>query len=204
MIELYHRYHSKKEYTLIGLFREIKKKFNPKKVLYPGCYVHITPSLVFPDVVYVDSFRKTSAFYECLDVKEFIETNKEYSTKSKFVFYQQNYSKDIPEKLKSFDAVLSLYGGLVSQAVKKYLKKNGILICNNSHGDATMASLDSDFELIAVFNRRSDDAFSISNKRLDQYLVPKGRKQITKKELKKTMKGIAYTKTPSGYIFMKK
>lgn len=203
-MELYHKFHTEKGYTLIGLFRAIKKKFNPKRILYPGCYVHITPSLVFSDVVYVDSFRNTDKFFQNQEVKQFLISNKEYRNKCKFVFYKQDYFDDLTEKMESFDAIISLYGGFVSKAVKKYLKKGGILICNDSHGDASMASLDPDFKLIAVFNRKADDNYSISSTGLNQYLIPKGRKKITKNHLETSMRGIAYTKSPSGYIFMKK
>ena len=203
-LELYKKNHLDKDYTLIGLFREIKTMFNPKKILYPGCYIHITPSLIFPDVTYVDSFRNTNKFYENLEIKKFIEKNKEYTEKSKFKFYLQDYSKDLPEELESFDLIISLYGGFVGQAVKKYLKKGGILVCNNSHGDATMASLDSAYELIAIYNRKSDEKFTISSKNLNEYLILKKKITITKKDLEKTMKGIAYTKSPSGYVFRKR
>ena len=203
-LELYKKNHLDKDYTLIGLFREIKTMFNSKKILYPGCYIHITPSLIFPDVTYVDSFRNTNKFYENLEIKKFIEKNKEYTEKSKFKFYLQDYSKDLPEELESFDLIISLYGGFVGQAVKKYLKKGGILVCNNSHGDATMASLDSAYELIAIYNRKSDKKFTISSKNLNEYLILKKKITITKKDLEKTMKGIAYTKSPSGYVFRKR
>jgi hypothetical protein len=72
--------------------------------------VHITPSLIFPEVTYVDAFRNTYKFYESSEVKEFIEKNKEYTDTATFTFYQQDYSKDIPEEPQSFDIVVSQYG----------------------------------------------------------------------------------------------
>ena len=204
MIELYHKNHTNKQYTSIGLFREIKNKINPKKVLYPGSYVHITPSLIFPDVTYVDSFKNTKKFYDSKEVKEYINENKEYSEESQFTFYQQDYFKDIPEDLESFDVVISQYAGFVGQAVKKYLKRGGVLVCNNSHGDASMASLDGDYELYAIYRRRSDDKFTISDKNLSDYLIPKKKDSLSKELLERTMRGVAYIKSPSGYIFRKK
>lgn len=201
MLDLYKKRHIKKKYTLIGLFREIKKKYNPKRILYPGCYIHITPSLIFSDVTYVDSFKNTFKFFESSEVKEYIETNKEYKKKARFNFYQQDYSKNLPEKISSFDLVISLYAGFIGQSVKKYLKKGGLLVCNDSHGDASMAALDKDYKLIAVFDRKSDNKFIISDENLNEYLISK--KKVTKKLLKETMKGITYTKSPSGYIFKK-
>lgn len=204
MIDLYKKYHSSREYTQIGLFREIKTKYNSKKVLYPGCYVHITPSLIFPFVVYVDSFRNTNKFYESLELKSFIEENREYSENFYFQFHHQDYTKNLPEELEFFDLVISQYGGFIGQAVKKYLKKGGLLVCNNSHGDASMASLDDEYEFIAVYNRKSDDSFTISEDSLDKYFIPKKKTDVSKELIKKMMKGISYTKSPTGYIFRKK
>ena len=202
MIDLYHKHHTSKDYTSIGLFREVKKKFNPTKILYPGSYVHITPSLIFQDVTYVDSFKNTNKFFESNKVHEFIQKNKEYTDQPSFIFHHQDYYKDLPEELESFDVVISQYAGFVGKAVKKYLKKGGILVCNNSHGDASMASIDPDYDLIAVYRRRSNEKFSISNKKLEDYLIPKKSVKVTRELLEKTMKGIGYTKSPSGYIFI--
>jgi len=48
------------------------------------------------------------------------------------------------------------------------------------------------------------EKFTISSKNLKDYLIPKKNIEITKKDIKKTMKGIAYTKSPSGYFFRKR
>lgn len=204
MLKLYSKYHTRKEYTSIGLFREIKKKFDPQKVLYPGSYVHITPSLIFSDVTYVDSFKNTDKFYKSLEVRKYIDKNKEYKDEPKFFFYHQNYAKPLPLKLRSFDLVISQFAGFVGQDVKKYLRKGGILVCNDSHGDASMAFLDKDYELIAVYERKSDDRFVISDKDLGECFIPKRKIKITKTLINESMKGMAYTRSPSGYIFKKK
>lgn len=200
---LYKKYHIDKDYTSIGLFRELNKKFNIKKVFYPGSHVHITPSLIFPHVVYADSFRNTFKFFEDPYVLEYINENKEYSEDVTFKYYQQDYTKPFEELTKEFDLVISQYAGFVGQAVKRYLKKEGILVCNNSHGDTSMAFLDKDYELVAVYRRLTDDKFSISSKDLDQYFIPKKGLHPPRKEILKNMRGVAYIKSPSGYIFRK-
>lgn len=201
--ELYKKYHVDKDYTSIGLFRELNKKFKTEKVFYPGSHVHIAPSLIFPNVTYADSFRNTYKFFEDKGTIDYIKKNKEYSEEPIFRFYQQDYNKSFKELNKEFDLVISQYAGFVGQAAKPYLKKEGLLVCNNSHGDASMASLDTDFVLIAVYKRQTDDKFSISDVNLDTYLIPKSGIEPTKEQLMKSMKGIAYTKSPSGYIFKK-
>lgn len=200
---LYKKYNVDKDYTSIGLFRELKKKYKIEKVFYPGSYVHITPSLIFSNVVYADSYKNTYKFYENIKTHEYISKHKEYTEEPIITFYQQDYSTAFIELTTGFDLIISQYAGFVGQAVKSYLKIGGLLVCNNSHGDATMASMDADYELIAVYRRISDDKFTISDKNLSDYLIPKRGDVITKEYLYKTMKGIAYTKSPTGYIFRK-
>jgi len=203
MLEKYINFNVSKWYTSLWLFKVIKEHFNCDKVLYPWCYVHITPSLVFSNVIYVDSFKNTYKFYESIDVKEYVEKNKQYKEKSTYKFYQQDYSKDLKEELGSFDTIISQYWGFVWRDTKKYLKKWWILVCNNSHWDASMASLDIDYKLIAVYNRKSDEKFTISDKNLNEYLILKKQIDNPKEILEKSMKGFWYTKSPSGYIFKK-
>jgi len=201
--ELYKKYHVDRDYTSIGLFRALNEKFNIKKVFYPGSYVHIAPSLIFSNVTYADSFRNTHKFFENIETYEYINKNKEYLEEPIIRFYQQDYNKPFSELSEEFDLIISQYAGFVGQAAKPYLKKGGLLVGNNSHGDASMASLDTDFALIAVYNRKTDDKFSISDKNLQEYLIPKEGVQSTKEQLTISMKGIAYTKSPSGYLFRK-
>lgn len=201
---LYKKYNFDKDYTSIGLFRTIKNKYEPLKVFYPGSYVHITPSLIFSDVTYADSYKNTYKFYENRDTIEYINSNKEYPEKTKLKFYQQDYNMPFEELTEEFDLLISQYAGFIGQATKGYLKKGGLLVCNNSHGDASMASFDPEYKLIAVYRRKTDDQFSISDKDLSSFLIPKNDKEPDLEKLKKTMKGIAYTKSPTGYIFEKK
>ena len=201
--KLYKKYHLDKDHTSIGLFRELKRNYKIKKVFYPGSHVHITPSLIFSNVTYADSFRNTDHFFKDEVSIDFIKFNKEYDEEPIIKFYQQNYNNPFIELNNDFDLVISQYAGFVGQAVKSYLKIGGLLVCNNSHGDASMAAIDSDYELVAVYRRYSDEKCRISSKKLDEYLIPKRGKQPTKEVLLKSMKGIAYTKSPSGYIFKK-
>lgn len=201
--ELFQKHYLDKGYTSLGLFRAIRIKFDVEKVFYPGSYVHISPSLIFPNVTYADSYRNTYKFFEDQQTIEFIYSSKEYSEEPVIRFYQQDYNTHFKELGQEFDLVISQYAGFVGQAAKPYLKKGGLLVCNNSHGDASMASLDSDYTLMAVYNRKTDDKFTISDKNLEAYLIPKDGVIPKKEELIKTMRGKGYTKSPSGYIFMK-
>jgi hypothetical protein len=200
---LYKKNHLDKDYTSIGLFRAVKEKFNIEKVFYPGCYVHITPSLIFPDVTYADSFRNTYRFFEDQLTLDFVQKNKTYPQDPRIRFFQQDYHQPFTSLDKEFDLLISQYGGFIGQATKAYLKKGGWLVCNNSHGDASLAALDPDYQLVAVYRRKTDETFSISSKHLEAYFIPKKGSHPTKEEVVKSGRGVAYTKSPSGYLFEK-
>jgi len=200
---LYKKHHTDKDHTSIGLFRALNEQFEIKKAFYPGSHVHITPSLIFSDVVYADSFRNTYKFFEDPQTIEFIRKHKEYAEEPSIGFYQQDYNKPFPDLGNEFNVLISQYAGFVGQATKSYLKTGGLLVCNNSHGDASMASIDLDYELCAVYKRINDQKFTITTKGLDEYLIPKNGIQPIKEQLLKSQRGIAYVKSPSGYIFRK-
>jgi hypothetical protein len=123
--ELYKKYHVDKDYTSIGLFRAIKDNYCISSVFYPGSHVHITPSLIFPNVTYADSFRNTYKFFEEKETVDFIRIQKEYPEEANFRFYQQDYNRPFKELEREFDMVISQYAGFVGQAAKTYLKKEG-------------------------------------------------------------------------------
>lgn len=65
------------------------------------------------------------------------------------------------------DLIISQYAGFVGQATKKYLNTGGILLYNDSHGDATLSRFDNDFEFIGVIGKNN----RIIDTKLDDYFV---------------------------------
>jgi len=122
-----------------ALFKELKR-FPIKKALYPGSYIHISPSFYFPEVVYVDNDRKAKRFFTHQSIFAFIEENRTYSEKSIVRFHGQDYLEEISEEKNSFDLLISQYAGFISQHCKHYLRPQGYLLANNSHGDAGAGS----------------------------------------------------------------
>ena len=132
-------------------FRVINNSFSPEKVLYPGSWIHLTPSLVFPRVVYVDLSLNMQRTLSSPDLLHYIEDHAEYQGKPKIKFYQSNYRSNFGEEKASFDLLISLSSGLVSQACAQYLKKGAVLFANNEHYDACMAYADPRLKPIGVF-----------------------------------------------------
>lgn len=184
----------------LELFELLNNKFKIKNALYPGCALHITPSFFFPLTVYLDTYSKSKPFFQKGDLNDFIIKNKRYDEIPVLRFYPSDYTKNIDEKDKTFDLLISQYAGFVSKYCKRYLKIGGILLVNNSHGDASMASIDKDYQFFGVINLRNLKYY-YSEKNLDQYFIPKKEIQITEALLEKRQRGIGYKKTASLYLF---
>ena len=132
-------------------FQMVNSKFSPIKVLYPGSWIHLTPSLVFPHVVYVDSFSKMEKAFNDSDLLQYIKGHSRHQDKLRIEFHKADYRNNFGEELTSFDLLISLSSGLISQACGSYLKKGGVLFVNNEHYDASMAYVDPKFKLAGIF-----------------------------------------------------
>jgi len=154
-------------------------------------------------VVYIDSFKKTQKFFSDSKILDLIKKNNNYKRDPVIRFHFADYKKKITEELEYFDLLISQYAGFVSQFCKKYLIPGGILVANNSHGDASMASIDKSYEFVGVIYH-SNKKYRLTTRNLDKYFIPKKQNiKITKKYLEKINKGIGYTKTASAYLFKK-
>ena len=47
----------------ISIYSLVAKKYNIKRALYPGSHIDISPSMVIPEVTYVDNFKGTIKFF---------------------------------------------------------------------------------------------------------------------------------------------
>jgi len=158
-------------------FNLLREKFFSKNVLYAGSWIHITPSLVFPRVVYVDMFSKMKQFFTNPEVINYITKNATTKNKPEIVFHQSEYSKDFGEEKNSFDLLISLNSGFVSQACSAYLKKDGLLIANNEHFDATRAYVDPKFKAMGIF-KKSNKLIETTNE-VETYFINKQGSPIT-------------------------
>ena len=59
--QMYQEYESKMQRS--GLFKVISENYSIFKALYPGSYIHISPSFYIPEVVYVDTDKKARKFF---------------------------------------------------------------------------------------------------------------------------------------------
>ncbi|MGH4037607.1 MAG: hypothetical protein ACRQFF_07150 [Sphaerochaeta sp.] len=182
----------------LKLYRMIAETYNIKRAIYPGSHIDIDPSLVIENVTYVDNFKGAIKFFKKKEIiDEFLQTNKEYPQECHFNFIPEDYNSKLD--VDDVDLIISQYAGFVGQATKKYLKVGGILLCNDSHGDATLTRFDDDFKLIGTV----DSSNKISSTDLEKYFILPKNKEIDLNAVKSKMKGVKYTLNPSNYIFKK-
>lgn len=194
-IENYREYASK-----IGnrerIYGAMQKKYDIKSALYPGSHIDITPSLLIPKVTYIDNFKGAIKFFKDMDaIDRYIDDNKYYSEKAIINFIGEDYSKVILED--KYDMIISQFAGFVGQCTKAYLKEGGYLLCNDSHGDATLAYYDADYEFIGILNSKS----KISTKDISKYFKLKNGKEVDIEKVTKTMKGPKYLHHNENYVF---
>jgi hypothetical protein len=200
--QMYREHHTDKADERLGLFRGLVEHFGVTDALYPGSFVHVTPSFVIPRVVYVDSDRRAQVFFEDPRVLELVDERREYEARPSIGFHRSDYAEPFDEPDSSFDLLISQYAGFVSRACKRYLKIGGLLVANNSHGDASMARLDPSYRLVAVCRRRSE-RFTFAFDELETYMVPKAGAEPTLESLEQSMRGPAFTRSVGGYVFEK-
>ena len=181
-----------------GLYKTIASHFKVVSALYPGSHIDVMPSFVIPDVTYIDNFKGTVKFFKEMEaVQLMVEKNKQYKQNCQIRFVDGDYREALD--IEQVDLLISQFAGFVGQETKKYLKEGGILLCNDSHGDATLAFLDEDFELIGVVNSKN----RIETKNLDQYFEFARKRPIDGGKVKKSMKGPNYKVKADNYIFRK-
>lgn len=199
--ELYKKYFKDDSFERKHLWELLVNTFEIKRAVYPGSFIHITPSFYIPFIAYVDIDKQAKKFFSQPDgVMQMINKRKAYQQSSEFQFLPINYNEKLDLEEKSFDLIISQYAGIISQPCKKYLRKGGILLANNSHCDAGVAYMDKDYELIGVVNA-TKGKHRISDKNLNKYFKMKSGKTYTMEELIAKGKGMRYAYVASNYLF---
>lgn len=197
IIDMYQEY-GKKIGNRKALYEVVTKTFSVQSALYPGSHIDIAPSMVIPSVTYMDNFKGAIRFFKDIEeITEYIEQNKEYPDKSEINFLGQDYTT--PFDIKEVDLIISQYAGFVGQVTKQALKVGGILLCNDSHGDASLAKLADDYSFIGIVNGQNE----IQTHNLEEYFVLPKEKPIDRKLIQQKMKGLKYKKTAENYLFRK-
>ncbi len=183
------------------LFAAVAGAVEARSVLYPGSFVDVAASFVFPEVVYVDMDRRAEQFFaDTAGVEEIIAANQIDDIDRSVRFVASDYQEDLGLEPASFDLLISLYAGFISEHCTEYLRIGGSLLVNPSHGDAAMASIDPRYRLQAVVISARQD-YRVVTDDLNRYLQPKRDEPITADRLRELGRGIAYTVPSFAYLF---
>ena len=128
--------------------------------------------------------------------------SKKYDHSTEITWRQADYAKDNDIKENCFDAMFSFYAGFISQECKRHLRSGGILVANNSHGDASMAIADPDYISLGAIIRNGD-RFRIKTEHIEDYYLKKDKSPIDTRKVKEKMIGEKFSKYAYAYIFRK-
>ncbi|MDN3611424.1 hypothetical protein ACODM8_18660 [Vibrio ostreicida] len=182
-----------------ALFKAVGAFITPRKVLYPGSYVDISPSFVFNDVTYVDLDKRAATFFaDEFNVDQIIVDHRGNSNTNAQFIHGDYHSLALTES--EFDLLISLYAGFISEPCGALLKIGGLLLVNASHGDAALAALDPRFTLIAVV-LQDNGRYRVSDVDLQDYMKPKKPEIMTRERILSFGRAIPYTKSPFAYVF---
>ncbi len=183
------------------LFRAVAGTVDADSVLYAGSYCDVAPSFVFPAVTYVDVDRRAAQFFADADgVREIVAAHADAPAEPSIRFIHADYTGDLDLAPGSFDLLVSLYAGFVSEHCTDQLRIGGTLLVNPSHGDAAMASIDPRYELSGVVAARSGE-YRVRTADLETYLIPKKPVELSPELLHEGGRGIAYTRSVFAYLF---
>ncbi len=170
-------------------------------MLYPGSFVDVAASFVFDSVTYVDNdFQAARFFADEAGVDEIIDRYRLRPNTASWRFIGGDYRSELDVADHSVGLLVSLYAGFVSEHCTRYLRSEGWLLVNSSHGDVAMASISPEYSLAAVVEARSSE-YVITERDLESYLIPKRPTTVTPEGLHRRGRGIAYTRSPFGYLF---
>lgn len=206
------------------VFQATQRLLTPKRVLYPGCHRHLTASLAFSNVLYMDCDKKVADVYQDDACREFIMANKFYDEDPHFEFQcadvllsfdQRKTSKNKGDEGDRFyDLFISLSAGILSPAGIDLLEDGGFALLNDSHSDARSAFVNPHYTLYAVWEddevENGGGRFNLDETELVQHFCLVNGDYITNKHVEESIRigsvskrSFNIRKTSPFYLFQK-
>jgi len=129
-------------------FRAFKKQQQEdalESCLYPGSYIHVVPSLVFAEVLYVDNFAPkndhvSKFFAACAAAGSGSSKKRLGLSKTSQIRFEKCDLRSLTASEESFDVLVSLSAsGSISSSCAKFVRQGGFLLANDDFGDASHA-----------------------------------------------------------------
>ena len=203
-VAAFHRAYERHPGDRARLFAAAAAAIDVRSVLYPGSYVDVAASCVWDELTYVDTDRRAASFFDQEEaVRRLIAPNRTHTGPFSFTFVRGDYRDRLPMADASVDLLVSLYAGFVSVSCSRYLRRGGRLLVNDSHGDASMASLQPDLRLSGVIKRRRR-GYAHSVRDLDEYLQPREEGlSFDESAVRARGRGIPFRRTAAAYIYLR-
>ncbi len=154
------------------LFTAVAESVDIATVLYPGSYVDLAPSFVWPSVTYVDIDQRAGKFFgdEGGVTQLLVEHDADPAT-HRVRFIRADYNDPLDLDDSEFDLLISLYAGFVSEACTRHLRVGGTLLVDRRGRTRTLADADRD---VAI------GCYSLTHVRLCSNIVMTGRAITTR------------------------
>lgn len=151
--------------------RAVREFIAVRRVIYPGNYLHQTPSLVLPRVCNVDSVKGIGAAMQPDDPGIWLDAHKEYTSSTVIMALETAYGR-IPSTLfAGFGLMTSLNAGAISHEGKWMLAPGADLPSNARRHDSSRANVGVDSTLVAAFD--ADGIVEDGQESLREYIVTK-------------------------------
>jgi len=202
-INLYKKFYVDMNFERASLFEILKEEYGCNTVLYPGCSIHITPSLYFQHVVYVDFSERAKEFFDdTYSILRYINNNKKYRESAYVRFIHGDYTKPLPIREENYDLLIALYAGEITQSCKKYVKFGGIILTNNHRGDAKELLKDASITIDGLIYKKKQK-YVLQKDINDAINDIVNRHSNPKKDMKNTAGGFKYVDNQIYFVLRK-
>lgn len=153
------------------VFETIATRYAPASVLYPGCFLHLTPAFYFPRVAFLDKNERAAAlFAQPHEVEAFVNDHKHYRQAPRIRFWQHDYNQALPLGRERYELLIVLHAPGALAAGKPWLAPGGLLLVNETYGQAQDAFQDPDFDLLGLFKGKG---YAFANESAARKLQPR-------------------------------
>lgn len=180
------------------MFAALADDWGVERALYPGCYLDAAPSTAIRSVTYLDVDRRGARYFGDANRVRAELRAAGGRADAEVAFLAADYTTPLPLDDGAFDLLISLYAGPVWERCRRFLRPGGLLLANTSHGDASLAALDPDLELVGVVPRATA---RVSTASLASHLIPKKPEAADADAIRASGRGIGYTRSAFAYLF---
>lgn len=184
-----------------SLFAAIVDLWDVCSALYLGSYLDLSPSTAIESVTYVDVDKRAASFFgDRALVQCELQGHTRAGAGASVEFLHQDYTAPMPLVNGSFDLLISLFTTPAWMHCQQYVTSSGLLLANASHGEASLAALDPNLELVAAVLHQSGE-YRLDTAELDSYLIPRRPGQVDPDVILRSGRGIEYTRDAFAYLF---